>query len=142
MRLMTNEWLKAASDDLLSIEKLIVVEHLSHIVAFHAQQAIEKSFKSLFEEFQIEIPKIHKLINLHKILEEKIKDIDEIMLYRLDQLYIESRYPGDLGLLPNGKPTREDAKMFYDFAILIFSRICDLLGVDKNEYLHQLKEHC
>jgi len=76
MKLMTREWIKAASDDLLCIEHLIAIEHLSHIVAFHAQQAIEKSFKALIEEFQIDIPKIHKLTNLHKLLEDKLKEID------------------------------------------------------------------
>jgi len=63
------------------------------------------------------------------------------MLYRLDQLYIESRYPGDLGLLPNGKPSKEDAKMFYDFAIMIFSKICNLLSIDKKDYLFNHKGH-
>jgi len=53
----------------------------------------------------------------------------------LDDLYIESRYPGYLGLLPNGKPSLEDAKEFYDFALMIFNRICELLNIDKNELI-------
>ena len=31
--------------------------------------------------------------------------------------YIDSRYPGDMGLLPYGKPTLEDAKEFHEFAL-------------------------
>ena len=41
------EWLKSANDDLDSISYLIQAEHLTNIVAFHSQQAIEKSFKAI-----------------------------------------------------------------------------------------------
>ena len=40
---MSNEWLKASKIDLDSIEYIIHVEHLTPVVAFHAQQSIEKS---------------------------------------------------------------------------------------------------
>jgi len=43
------QWLKAAKDDLDSIGYIINAEHLTNIVAFHSQQAIEKTFKSLLE---------------------------------------------------------------------------------------------
>ena len=39
------------------------------------------------------------------------------LLTLLDQLYIDARYPGELGLLPNGKPTAEEAKEFYSLAV-------------------------
>jgi hypothetical protein len=35
----------------------------------------------------------------------------------------ESRYPGELGLLPNGKPTLEDAREFHDFAAAIYNDV-------------------
>lgn len=35
-------------------------------------------------------------------------------------LYIESRYPGAFGFLPEGKPSLEDVKQFYDFAKQIY----------------------
>ena len=38
------EWLKAAQDDLDSISYIIEAQHLTNVVAFHSQQAIEKSF--------------------------------------------------------------------------------------------------
>jgi len=38
MKKLTEEWLKAAIDDLNVIERIIDDVHLSHIVAFHAQQ--------------------------------------------------------------------------------------------------------
>jgi len=50
-----------------------------------------------------------------------IQDID--MLDRLDAVYIEARYPSDIGLLPYGKPTIEDANSFNDFAKQIYEQI-------------------
>ena len=72
MRPFTKEWLKAATDNIMIIEQIIRIEHLTHMVAFHSQQAVEKTLKALIEEYEIDIPKIHKLIKLNKILKEKI----------------------------------------------------------------------
>ena len=49
MKEMTKEWLKAAKDDLDVIEKIIEIDHLTNMVAFHAQQAVEKSFNAVLE---------------------------------------------------------------------------------------------
>ena len=133
MRSFTKEWIKASIDDLMTMEQILNNEHLTHIVAFHAQQSIEKVLKALIEEYEIDIPKIHKLIKLNKILEDKITIDNLELLEKLDELYIESRYPGDMGLLPNGKPTIENAIEFYKFAQVIFDKVCDILNIDKNE---------
>ena len=133
MKAITKEWLKASRDDILIIEQIINIEHLTHMVAFHAQQAVEKTLKALIEEYEIDIPKIHKLIRLKKILSDKLTIENDLLLEKLDELYIDSRYPGDMGLLPNGKPTLEDAKEFYDFAQSIFEKVCDILEIDKSE---------
>ena len=130
MSALTKEWIKAANDDILIIEQIISIEHLTHMVAFHSQQAIEKVLKSLIEEFEIDIPKIHKLTKLNKILENKISIDNKEILVRLDELYIDSRYPGEMGLLPNGKPTVDDAKEFYNFALETFKKVCKILDID------------
>ena len=49
MEKLAGEWLKAAKDDIDVIEKIIDDEHLSHVVAFHSQQCVEKTFKAIFE---------------------------------------------------------------------------------------------
>jgi hypothetical protein len=36
--------------------------------------------------------------------------VDVNIIKRLDEVYISTRYPGDLGLIPSGKPTVKDAK--------------------------------
>ena len=135
MRPLTKEWLKAAKDDLMTTEKLLDNEHLTHIAAFHSQQCVEKVFKSILEEEEIDIPKIHKLkLLLNMLPKQQIEfDYDHDTLKLLDNLYIEARYPGDFGLLPNGKPTLNDAKNFHDFAVKIFEDICHLFGINKNE---------
>ena len=50
-------------------------------------------------------------------------DFDEDKLGLLNKLYLDSRYPGDLGLLPNGKPSIEVAKEFQKLAKEIYERI-------------------
>lgn len=136
MKVISKEWLKASRDDMLIIEQIINIEHLTHMVAFHAQQAIEKSLKALIEEYEIDIHKIHKLIRLKKILSDKLTIENDELLANLDELYIDSRYPGDMGLLPNGKPTLADAQEFYDFAKEIFSKVCNILEIDKEDIIN------
>ena len=128
------EWLKAANDDLDSISYIIKVEHLTNIVAFHSQQAIEKSFKALIEYNKISFIKTHNLEKLYKSIEDII-EIDYSHLELINELYIDSRYPGDMGLLPHGKPTLGDAKEFYEFAQNTFDKVCKILEIDKREIM-------
>lgn len=128
MRALTEEWIKAAGDDLMTIEAIMDNENLTHIVAFHAQQCIEKMFKAILEENQIDIPKVHKLKQLSNMLNSHGVSMDSALLDLLDQLYIDSRYPGDFGLLPNGKPTLENAKEFYSFALDMHQQIINRLS--------------
>lgn len=102
------------------------------MVAFHAEQAIEKSLKALLEEDEIETPKIHSLTRLMNLLKREIKITNHDLLKILDQLYLDARYPGELGLLPYGKPTLEDANEFYRFAVELFEEACNLLKINKN----------
>jgi len=131
---LAKEWLKASYSDLLVIEGIIDNEFLTHMIAFHAQQSIEKSFKSLLQADDIKIPRIHKLQNLVSRVNVKI-EIDIEILKILDELYIESRYPSAFGLLPYGKPTLDDAKKFYETARSFFDEVCIVLDVSQNELI-------
>jgi len=64
MRRETEEWLKLANEDLQSAEYLFE-KSLFRMVCYHAQQAVEKVLKSLFAENEIEIPRIHNLLDLN-----------------------------------------------------------------------------
>jgi len=131
--LLSKEWLKAAYLDLENISYIIGVEHLTSIVAFHSQQSIEKSLKAFITSKDIDIPKIHSLNKLFNLCEKEFSDTNSDLITLLDSLYIESRYPGDMGLLPYGKPTLKDAKEFYTFANNLFTEICTLLNISINE---------
>ena len=67
------------------------------------------------------------------MLDDIINDTQTLKI--LDSLYIDARYPGELGLLPYGKPTLEDARAFYEFAQSVFDMICELLQIDKSELI-------
>jgi HEPN domain-containing protein len=93
------------------------MQTLTHLSAFHAQQAIEKSFKAIIEEFELGFIKTPSLEMLYNIVRDKITiESDQDQLIILDQLYIDSRYPGEMGLLPNGKPTLKESKQFFNLA--------------------------
>jgi HEPN domain-containing protein len=124
MKQITKAWLDRALDDLDSIEQLLKKEHLTNVVAFHAQQAVEKSLKAVIEELEIGFVRTHNLLRLHELVKphyDVTQDTD--MLERLDAVYTESRYPNEMGLLPYGKPTIEDARLFYDFAREVYEQI-------------------
>ncbi len=116
MKPVTREWLNRAYDDLSVIEKIIEDENLTNMVAFHAQQAAEKTLKAVIEEYEIGFVRTHKLeFLLEKVRSHIAFDADMTNIRRLDEVYTETRYPADLGLLPYGKPTSEDAVKFYEF---------------------------
>ena len=120
MKQLTREWLNAAGDDLSTIEKLLNDPNLTNIIAFHSQQVIEKTLKAIMEEFEITFKKTHNLQSLLIKTEEVIPFlVNELVISELDRLYIDSRYPGDMGLMPFGKPTIEEAKTYYQEALKI-----------------------
>jgi HEPN domain-containing protein len=46
----------------------------------------------------------------------------------MDKLYIDARYPGELGLLPDGKPTMADARQFRACARSIHEQVRRVLA--------------
>lgn len=128
MKFMTQEWLKAASDDLVVLDEIVDNPQVTNVTAFHCQQCVEKCFKALLEEHELRVPKIHSLITLYQSI-KGIFDVgfDEDILDRLDKLYIDARYPSELGLLPYGRPTTGDAREFYKFAKDVYGRVKSFL---------------
>ena len=49
MKKTIKDWLDSAEKDILLNSNTLHIETLTHLAAFHAQQAIEKSFKALIE---------------------------------------------------------------------------------------------
>lgn len=132
MKQITNDWLGAASTDIESIGYLLQNERLTGHVAFHAQQAIEKTLKALMEEHEYRVPRIHSLSKLFECCSAYIDfQFDEDIVIALDSLYIESRYPGEFGLLPEGKPTLKQAQIFYTFAQEVYQTVMKILDPGK-----------
>jgi HEPN domain-containing protein len=121
MKKSTEDWFKSAESDLLLVKEIHLNQNLTHLSAFHCQQAIEKSFKAIIEEFDLPLVKTHSLETLYNSVKEKIRlKFNNDSLIILDQLYIDSRYPGEMGLLPNGKPSADETRKFFDLATDIF----------------------
>ncbi len=128
MKETSEQWLRAAADDLRVVARIASDEYLAHMVAFHSQQCIEKALKAVIEEFELGHIRIHNLGRLFEIVRPKVTlDVDAVLVETLDKLYIDARYPGELGLLPNGKPTREDAQRLYRFAQRLHEEIKRML---------------
>jgi len=73
MRRQTEAWLASARDDLRVVEEILDNEDLTHMVAFHCQQAVEKSFKAVLEEYEQIVPRTHDLITLRTLAEKHIR---------------------------------------------------------------------
>jgi HEPN domain-containing protein len=120
MKLITREWLESAELDLENIRHILSDERLTGHVAFHAQQAIEKSLKAIIEENGFIVPKIHSIQKLLKICKPYVEFTpDNEMIIALDSLYLDSRYPGEFGLLADGKPDLLRARKFFEYAVEI-----------------------
>ena len=124
MKKLAEEWSKYAYKDLSTIEKILEDENLTNITAFHAQQCIEKSFKALILLKTTEIPKIHNLLKLYGTVRNYIKLSFEMKTLELiNETYTDTRYPSDLGLLPDGMPSLKIVKQFYETAKVIYDQI-------------------
>jgi len=129
MKFITSQWLESAKSDLSTIEAILSNDLLTHVVAFHAQQCVEKALKAVIEEYELSSKKIHDLVTLKNMIATVYEfDFDEDMLGLLNKLYIDSRYPGDLGLFPDGKPTTEDARGFFNFAQGVYKDVKNFLN--------------
>ncbi len=129
MKRSTKEWLKSAQEDLLVMECIMNNRLATGAASFHAQQCVEKSLKAILEENGEKITKIHDLEKLFSMTNVYIQiELDEKLVTTLNTLYIESRYPGALGLLPHGKPSIKDVRRFYAFAKNIFGIVEKQLG--------------
>lgn len=119
-------WLQYASDDLQSAEVLLR-EGIYNMVCSHSQQTVEKLLKSFIATHNKGIPRIHNLVRLNEICENlhgSKLNLDHEGLIFLNDVYIESRYPADFGILPSGQPEKEEAEKAYNYA----NEITEILG--------------
>jgi len=129
MKKQVESWIFLADNDLYAAELLLKEEYpLTNIIAFHCQQMIEKYLKAFLIENDVKLVRTHDLIKLNEMVNEvKYIGIDEKKLLIINEVYMESRYPGDMGLLSNGIPSLESAKEFFEFANDIKTIIINIL---------------
>jgi HEPN domain-containing protein len=115
MKVRTREWIEFADKDWEVVECIKDNQRLDSMIAFHGQQMTEKYIKAVLEEYNVVFKRIHKLALLYNLLPVIVSQkiiIPEEFLYILDSVYIDTRYPADLGLLPNGEMSNSERAKF------------------------------
>ena len=129
MKPSVKEWLEYAEKDLRAAEILISDSAVAAVACFHCQQCTEKCLKAVIESENQNPPKSHDLIRLYGMIEYFI-ELDEDMLARLNEIYIDARYPAGIGLLPGGVPTSEDARLLLEYAKTVYNSVSAILEKD------------
>lgn len=130
MKELTKQWLDFALDDLKMIRVALEDASLSNMIAFHAEQCVEKCLKAIIEENNIEFLQIHDLSRLFARIEKLVLfEFDKEVFLMLSEVYTSSRYPSELGLLPNSKSSIKDAELFHNFAEDFYIKTKNILEV-------------
>jgi HEPN domain-containing protein len=111
----TKVWINYAEKDWEVVESIKDNVRLDSMIAFHGQQMTEKYLKAILEENCIPFQKTHHLAKLYDLLPESITDnlkVSEEYLDILDTVYIDTRYPADIGLLPHGEMSEQERVKF------------------------------
>ena len=129
MKRMTEAWLIKAGEDLETIRTLRGRPDLTGVIVFHAQQCVEKCLKAVAEERIGEVPRVHDLRRLWEVVAGQFGEtLDVDMLREMTDIYTDCRYPGELGLLPTGRPTEKEAAKFEEFADHVHTTVLAMLG--------------
>jgi HEPN domain-containing protein len=127
MKQTTKDWLTVAEDDLLAAKTLASEDRLTNLVSFHCQQCLEKCFKAMIDEQDKPSIKSHDLLRLQLIANIQLSASETTLLSIINETYIDTRYPGDLGLLPHGKPTISEIEPFIQLCDTLFNRLSNQL---------------
>jgi HEPN domain-containing protein len=125
MKKQVEEWIAFAEKDVLAVLEIMKNPNLTNIATFHCQQAIEKYFKAFLLEHEKLLKKIHNLLALYGTIKEIIDfGFNEDLLSTVNDIYLDSRYPGEIGLLDDGSmPTLEQVSHFYVFVKEVEAKI-------------------
>jgi len=132
MKKVTKAWVEFAQRDLAAAEKLRDEDSLSNIVLYHCEQCVEKSVKAVFEEHSVRIPRVHVTLKLHTDIRSSVPTVPELAteddLVFIDDVYLDTRYPGSLGLLPGGFPSRLETVRGLAIARAVLARVTEYLS--------------
>ncbi|MCH8011754.1 MAG: HEPN domain-containing protein [Candidatus Marinimicrobia bacterium] len=111
---IAEKWLNFADEDYRLVTFLWNKENKFYrSICFHAHQFIEKVLKGIREGAGLSPPRIHDINALVKRVAKLNFNVplkeNEILF--LSSIYIDIRYPPDVGLLPKGEPTQRDVEI-------------------------------
>ena len=134
MKRQAKEWLHFSKTDLMTAEKILLEEEISTSTAFHCHQSVEKALKAILENIEHRFPKTHDLLKLLSLVRERgfVIDVETTAIVELDSVYIDARYPVDLGLVPEGRPSLERVKRFYETAKSIHDQVAKTIREESN----------
>jgi len=120
-----NDWLEKADRDIKSARVLKQNDCGNDVVAFHSQQAIEKSLKGFLLKQIGRVIEGHSLIYLCK--EASIYSVDFKKHLKdcafVNQYYIETRYPADVQLIVSDEEAEECISIAKEINKLVIDNI-------------------
>lgn len=123
---ISQKWRENAERHLKSAKILMESNDVNDIVAFHCQQAIEKTFKGFLVAKRGMVVEGHSLLKLYREAKSDFLSMTELAkeCAFVNQYYIETRYPSDDPL----EVTQEDAADCIRIAQTIMDEIIRELG--------------
>ncbi len=91
--------------------------------------------KSILEQSDQNVPKIHSVNKLYALITKNTDftlPVTEDELDLIDDIYIDTRYPGNFGLLPSGFPEKDDAELLYNIAEKVYNSTIQYLKRKSN----------
>jgi HEPN domain-containing protein len=125
------EWLNKAYHHQSSGKILYESGHFTDVIGIDLHYAIEVTLKSILAYENKKIVKTHDLIELYRLLQNKI-EFSESELDLLDIVttyHIRGSYPPKDRRLPS----REEIKTVLDFSEKLFSKVCTLLSIPEEK---------
>jgi len=129
MKISAQHWIEYAKADLKNCEKILDEEFLTNIVAFHAQQVVEKCFKAMIDSKDLAIPTTHSIVRLNNMIGNYlVRPIEMNKLLTLENAYANSLYPIDNTLTEIIMPSLTDATEFYKVAKYVYDITIKSIG--------------
>ena len=124
---LTEEWLQKAEGDLRTAQRELAATEAPNFdaVAFHAQQATEKSIKAVLQQRGTDFPKTHHLADLVRLMDPPDARLMSLLpdLGQLSAAAVEVRYPG-------AAMNRERASRALQIAARVRGICLELLGLE------------
>ncbi|MEO1954611.1 MAG: HEPN domain-containing protein [Campylobacterales bacterium] len=117
------EWLEKAWHNLSGAKVLYEVNHYTDITAIELHYAVEKILKSFLAYENKKIPKTHDLVQISKLIDDKINlEEDFLLLKQITKYHREA-------------PSKEEIKEVMDFTYNLLDKVCNILDINKEDLI-------